>query len=410
MYKFFSSVLIVLIISQLSISCKESFKTSQDCVLPEITDTLDLAENIPGKSMGQKLESLLFWSQAEKERRFPMMQSIFPSLPIEAGSQTYLLKEGKKITPQWKDSTHLNQYMNENHIGGLVVLKDNEIRLEAYGGGVDQHTLWTSYSVAKSVSSLLVGAALKDGNIESLADPLEKYIPEFKGYDYGKVTVKQLLTMTSGIAWNEDYEDHNSDVAQMYLQDCNGNEPHILTYMKNLKAVHKPGEKWNYSTGETDLVGILIQKATGKSLATYLSEKIWKPFGMQQCAYWLTDECSGMNIGGSGLSASLTDYARLGIFMLQDGQIDKTPILAQAYLDEATLPLYATNDEGGGYGYLWWHNPDGSYAAHGIFGQLLYINPTKNIVIAQIAAWPQAGSKALSQSQKEMIEAVERAL
>lgn len=410
MYKFLSSLLIIGLVSQLSISCKEPVKTSGDCALPEIMDTLDLAKNIPGESMGQKLESLLFWSQAEKERRFPLMQSIFPSLPVKAGSQPYHLKKGKEIVPQWKDSTDLKQYIDENHIGGLMVLKDDEIRLEAYGNGVDRHTLWTSYSVAKSVSSMLVGVALKEGAIESLDDELQKYIPEFKGSDYGKVSVRQLLTMTSGIAWNEDYEDHGSDVAQMYLQDCEGREPHILTYMKNLKAEHKPGEKWNYSTGETDLVGILIQKATGKSLADYLSEKIWQPFGMQQCAHWLTDECSGMNIGGSGLSASLRDYARLGTFMLHEGKIGENTILDQEYLDEATLPLYATNDQGGGYGYLWWHNPDGSYAAHGIFGQLLYVNPTENIVIAQIAAWPQAGSKALSQSQNEMIRAVERAL
>ncbi len=117
--------------------------------------------------------------------------------------------------------------------------------------------------------------------------------------------------MTSGIEWNEDYEDHDSDVAQMYLSPCENTEAHILTYMKPLKFAHKPGTHWNYSTGETDLVGILVQKATGISLAEYLSEKIWKPFDMESDAYWLADECSHLNLGGSGLSASLRDFARL---------------------------------------------------------------------------------------------------
>ena len=377
-----------------------------ECEITKITDERDFTKNIPGETMGQKLESLLFWSQEEKERRFPIMQSIYPSIALAAGSEFYAYQENENLTPKWDNNTNLQSYIEENRIGGLIVIKDNVKRLEVYADGIDENTLWTSYSVAKSISSLLVGVALKDGFIKSLDDVLENYIPEFIGYDYGKVTVRQLLTMTSGIAWNEDYVDPNSDVAQMYLKPCEGEEAHILTYMKALKAVGKAGEKWNYSTGETDLVGILIQKATGKSLAEYLSEKVWKPLGMQQCGYWITDECSGMNIGGSGLSASLRDFARLGTLMLNDGKIGNESIFADEYLKNATSLLYQINDQGGGYGYLWWHNPDGSYAARGIFGQLLYIHPAENLIIAQMAAWPQAGSKELSQTQQAFIQAV----
>ncbi|MEO5789246.1 serine hydrolase, partial [Gelidibacter sp.] len=241
-------------------------------------------------------------------------------------------------------------------------------------------------------------------------DALENYIPEFKGQDYGKVTVRQVLTMTSGIAWNEDYEDVNSDVAQMYQAPCQDTEAHILTYMKSLRFAHAPGTHWNYSTGETDLVGILIQKATGKSLAEYLSEKIWKPWGMEHCAYWLADECSNLNIGGSGLSASLRDYARLGTLMLKEGKLGDESIFSEEYIDNAKSLLYEVNDEGGGYGYLWWRNNNGSYAAVGIFGQMLYVDPAKNLVIAQIAAWPKAGSKELTQRRQAFIDAVQRVI
>lgn len=371
-----------------------------------INDERDRPENIPGETMGQKLESLLFWSQEEKERRFRMMHAIYPSVPVAAGAQVFAYGEAKDLIPKWEDTTTLSSYMEDNRIGGVIVLKDNTIRMEAYGLEAGPQTLWTSYSVAKSISSLLVGVALQDGAIKHLDDALEHYIPEFKGYDYGKVTVRQLLTMTSGIAWSEDYVDPNSDVAQMYQKACEGEEAHILTYMKQLKSIHKPGEQWNYSTGETDLVGILIQKATGKTLGQYLSDKIWQPFGMQQCAYWLADECSGLNIGGSGLSASLRDYARLGTIMLNGTVVNGQTIVAPEWLEAATSLLYQTNDQGGGYGYLWWRNPDGSYAAHGIFGQMLYVHPDENLVIAQIAAWPQAGSKELSQKQQDFIKAV----
>ncbi len=378
----------------------------------ERKDTIDFAKErqmIPGQTMGQKMESLLFWSVAEKERRFPYMQKIFPSIEIPDGSKVYPLKKGADIQPHWLDGTTLSSYIKENHISGIIVLKDDQVRLEVYGDGVDSNTLWTSFSVAKSVTSMLLGVALKQGDVQSMDDSLAKYIPELKGQDYGKVTVRQLLTMTSGIEWNEDYQDHQSDVAQMYLQPCEGAEAHILTYMKPMKSIHTPGTVWNYSTGETDLLGILIQKATGKSLAEYLSEKIWQPWGMGHTAYWLADECSHLNFGGSGLSATLRDYARLGTVMLHKGEQGKGNLFSEEWLKDATALLYPTGNGGGGYGYLWWRFPNGSYAAIGIFGQLIYVNPEKNIVIAQIAAREDASSKALTKKRWEFIEAVERA-
>lgn len=383
---------------------------AQDCQSHVTNIAHEERAAIPGETMGQKLESLLFWSQAQRQRRFPIMQDIFPSIPVPAGAQTFPLEAGKNITPQWNDKTTVASYMKDNHIGGVIVLQDNKIRLEEYAEGIDKETLWTSFSVAKSVSSILLGVALKQGAIESLNDPLDRYIPELTGYDYGKVTVGQLLTMTSGIGWNEDSEDPQSDVAQMYQRPCQNNEAHILTYMKSLEFVHEPGTHWNYSTGETDLVGILVQKATGKSLAQYLSEKIWQPWGMENCGYWLADECSNLNIGGSGLSASLRDYARLGTLMLHNGKRGDKALLSEEYLEDATSLLYETNDQGGGYGYLWWRFKDGSYAAVGIFGQLLYIDPNKDLVIAQFAAWPKASSRNLTQGRSAFIDAVHRAV
>lgn len=367
-------------------------------------------EIITGETMGQKLESLLFWTQEERERRFPEMYKLFPSLPIEKGDNVYPLAKEEQISLKFKNGFSADSYIKDNHIAGLIVVQSDRIIFEKYAEGVSENSLWTSFSVAKSVSSILLGIALKDGDIESMDDLLEKYIPELRGYDYGKVSVYQLLTMTSGIGWNEDYADHNSDVAQMYLQACQGNEDHILSYMKNLKFAHRPGTVWNYSTGETDLLGILIQKASGKSLAAYLSEKVWQPWGMEHCAYWLKDECSGANIGGSGLSASLRDFARLGTLMLNKGQNGELNLFTDDYLKNATRPLYKTNDSGAGYGYLWWRDKDSSYRAVGIFGQLLYINPDKDLIIAQIAAWPQATSKELTKNRQEFIDAVEHAV
>lgn len=375
-------------------------------------DTIDFHKELasmPGETIGEKMESVLFWTVAEKQRRFPHMQDIFPSIKVNAGSKIYPLEDGKTMGSVFNDIS-VENYIKENNVGGLIVLKDGKVRLEKYGKGIDQNTVWTSFSVAKSVTSMLLGAALKEGAVKSLDDQLSEYIPELMQVDYGKVTVRQLLTMTSGIGWNEDYGDHHSDVAQMYLQPCDGTEPHILTYMKKLKFVTQPGKTWNYSTGETDLLGILIQKATGKSLAEYLSEKIWKPWGMEHEAYWVADECSNLNLGGSGLSATLRDYARLGTVMLQKGKSGDQSLFAEEWMKDATSLLQATGDDGGGYGYLWWRFPNGNFAAFGIFGQMIYINPKTNVVIAQFAAWPRAGSDLLSTKRAAFVSAVEKAL
>ncbi len=366
-------------------------------------------QTIPGQTMGQKMESLLFWTQPEKNDRFPQMHTIFPSFEVPTGKTIKPLSKGVSLEKKI-GGDKLDTYFKENHIAGVVVLKDGKIQLEKYGQNADRNTVWTSFSVAKSVTSMLLGAALKDGSIQNMDDPLEKYIKAFANEDYGKVTVRQLLTMTSGIAWNEDYADAQSDVAQMYHQPCHGKEAHIISYMKKLKSVQPAGSAFNYSTGETDLLGILIQEATGKNLAAYLSEKIWQPWGMEHSGYWLADECSGQNIGGSGLSATLRDFARLGDAMLYRDTRGHHPFLADEYLQNATSLLIPTGKDGSGYGYLWWRFPNGSYAAFGIFGQMIYINPATKVVIAQNAAWPAAGSKELSARRAAFIEEVERAL
>lgn len=388
-------------------SCKQSRTL---CQPDSIIDSRDYAENISGETMGQKLESLLFWSQEDRERRFPIMHSIYPSSPVKIGNKKYALGAGIPLQlDKLNDTINLESYMSNLGVKGVIVIENGLVRFEKRAEDIKQNTLWTSFSVAKSVTSMLVGVALKNGDIKSLDDELQLYIQELEGCDYGKITVRQLLTMTSGIAWNEDYGDPHSDVAQMYQKECVGKEAHILSYMKDLKQQHTAGKKFNYNTGETDLLGILVQKASEKSLSAYLSEHIWSPMGMEQCAFWLSDECSGYNIGGSGLSANLRDFARLGVLMLNDGKIGGKQILATEWLDNARSILVPRGEKGG-YGYLWWVNADGSYMALGIFGQMVYVNPAKNLVIAQIAAWNQAESKELVSIRQDFIQAVEDAL
>jgi CubicO group peptidase (beta-lactamase class C family) len=167
-----------------------------------------------------------------------------------------------------------------------------------------------------------------------------------------------------------------------------------------------PGERWVYKTGETDLIGILVTRATGKTLAAYLSEKIWKPYGMAADALWLKDGVDGTEAGGSGVSATLGDYARLGQFLLDGGTAHGEPVLADGWIADATHKHADIGVPGRGYGYQWWTYDNGAFAGIGIFGQLLYVDPARHLVIAQMAAWPVATNDEQARARAAFVDAV----
>jgi CubicO group peptidase (beta-lactamase class C family) len=382
------------------------------CLLAALSCCLAAAPPLAAKdppSVGQQREDVLFWTQAEREARFPRMSTLFPSDRVAHGTHVHALPQGRPLTPRWDNaSATVADYMRQYHVAGVMVLQHGRIRLQRYAPGFGPRQRWTSFSVAKSVTSTLLGIALRQGDVHSLDDTLATYIPQLRGSAYAKVTVRQLLTMTSGVLWNEDYSDPDSDVAQMYRSACHDGLAHVLSYLRTLPRAWPAGTHWNYNTAETDLLGILVQRATHRSLAQYLSQTIWKPYGMAADAYWLKDECDGSDTGGSGLSATLADYARIGQFMLDGGRIDGKPVIADAWMHGAMQRQENVAAPDRGYGYLWWTDADGSYAAIGIFGQLLYVDPARGLVIAQVAAWPHADTDALVAARRAFVAAVKR--
>ncbi|GAB2545128.1 serine hydrolase domain-containing protein [Rhodanobacter koreensis] len=362
-------------------------------------------------TIGQQRESVLFWSQAQREAQFRRMYELFPSDRAAHGAHVHALPQGQPlIMPGKGTSAWLAGYMDEYHLAGVMVLQHGRVRLQRYALGFKPEQRWESFSVAKSVTSTLLGIALQRGDIHSLDDTLGTYIPELRDSAYAKVTVQQLLTMTSGVHWNEDYADAKSDVAQMYLHACVDGQAHIVTYLRKQPRQWPAGTHWNYNTAETDLLGILVQRATHRSLAAYLSQTIWQPYGMASDAYWIKDECDGSDTGGSGLSATLSDYARLGQFMLDGGRIGGKPVVAKVWLEGALRRQENVDEPDRGYGYLWWTDSDGSYAAIGIFGQMVYVDPARQLVIAQVGAWPHATSDALVAARREFVAAIKRAV
>jgi len=217
-------------------------------------------------------------------------------------------------------------------------------------------------------------------------DKVSDYIPQMKGSAYDDVSISQLLTMTSGVRWNEDYDDPASDVARFNNHQPEPGMPAIVSYLRQLPREAPPGQRWLYSTGETNLVGILISQATGKPLSQYLQEKVWGPVGMEQQATWILSK-TGEEISGCCIQASARDYARFGQFILEGARVNGQSILPDGWLQQAGTRQADIGQPGRGYGYQWWTYDDGSFAARGIFGQGIFIDPRRQLVIVSNANW-----------------------
>lgn len=331
---------------------------------------------------------ILFWSQAQRDANFPAMEKLFPGSTIKAPAHARVLPAGAPLPIPAAD---VDAFMSSMNVAGLIVLQNGKVRLERYARGLTAEGRWTSFSVAKSFTSTLVGAALKDGYIKSLNDPVTRYIPELAGSGYDGVTVAQLLTVTSGVKWNEDYTDPKSDVARMFLEPVPAGVDPTVYFMRKLPRDTAPGTKWVYKTGETNLIGVLVRRATGKSLVAYAEEKIWKPAGMERDGFWMTDQTRA-EVSGCCLSVSLRDYARFGQFVLEGGH----GVTAKRWFADATKPHAEVAPGGFGYGYQWWTYPGGRFGAVGIFGQGIVIDPATKTVVAMVSAAPKASDRAAS--------------
>ncbi|MGB3752893.1 MAG: serine hydrolase domain-containing protein [Parerythrobacter sp.] len=351
----------------------------------------------PLQELTLEQQQVLFWDDATRSARFRKMEDYFPGTEVKARSKRTLPRGD---TLPGASMALLDAYLAEHNAAGIMVLEDGRVRYEKYGLGMKATDRWTSFSVAKSFTSTLLGAAVKDGSIASLDDPVSKYVPGLVGSAYDDVSIEQLATMTSGVAWNEDYSDPNSDVARMFAVQPVDGEPMAVTYMKTLDRDAPAGEKWVYKTGETNLIGTVVEGAVGMTLAEYAKEKIADPAGFEDSLFWISDPTDA-SIGGCCLSLRLSDYARFGQFVL-DGGGDVVP---DGWFARATS-AQADLGNGFGYGYQWWTYPGGVYGAQGIFGQAITIVPQRNLVVAVIGNWPRATSSDARRDFRTAVAAV----
>ena len=377
---------------------------------------LSAAPAIAQKPVGKTpVPSILTWTQKQQLERYPAIEKTYVVTTLKKGDKVSPLpKAAKQIDPKVSyggKSSSIDDFIKTNRITGLIAVKDGQIVLEKYALGRKPEDRWTSFSVAKSVTSTLIGAAIKDRYIRSIYDPITYYLPELEGSAYDGVTLEEVMSMTSGAKWNEDYTNLKSDVAQAGTAEPKPGEfDPLITYMAKLKREAPPGTKFVYKTGETDLAGLALSRAlAGKPLAQYASEKLWAPYGMEADAIWMVDK-AGHERGGCCMSMTLRDYARIGLFMLGGGKINGQDILPDGWVDEATtnqLPKGAKDARGQpqSYGYFWWPRED-SYAAIGIYGQGISVYPGDNLVIAINSAYVKPTDRTQSAKQAALFKAI----
>ena len=337
---------------------------------------------------------------------FRNIERLFPTRVVRKGSHVHPLPASERQLTNVQFTSDgiqydLYDYVALNRVAGLLVLKNGAIALESYQLGNTQHTRWVSMSIVKSMLSALFGAAIKSGHIRSIDDPITQYAPQLAGGAYDEVTVRNLLQMASGVKWDETYTNPTSDRRRMLALQEAQKPGAILSFMARLPREAPPGTRFNYSTGETQVAAAVLRGAVKRPLADYLSERIWAKFGMESDATWWLESPDGLEIGGSGLSATLRDYGRFGLFMLAGGSAGGEQILPVGWLRDASSPK-TVGGQNVDYGYLLWPIPnaaatihEGAFEARGIFGQHVYMNPRENVVIAVWSALPKPTGKAV---------------
>ncbi len=348
------------------------------------------------------------------------MAEIFPARTISKAPTQSTLKEAplyiEGLTYSFGGDTHsFKTFLKRNNSQGIVVLHQGNIVYERYFGKAHEGTQFASWSVAKSITSTLVGIAIGDGLISSVDDRVSDYVTDLKGTAYEHVTVKQVLQMSSGVEFNETYEgDDEADIITYFMSTMFTNAERANEAAASFPRGQEAGTTFNYNTAETQILGWLLTKVTGKPLSEYLEKKIWQPLGMSHDATWLLDRPGreGMEMAGCCINASLRDYAKIGQLYLQDGVWNNLHILPRGWVLEATTPsaphlqFTGRQDPAIGYQYLWWVPTEGTYVAEGVRGQFIYVDPSAEMVIASAATWPTAWSDEKRREAHEAFAAV----
>lgn len=355
-----------------------------------------LAENgVTQHAEGPIAETVVAARQAKHDPALNMltyqhMDAIFNTQPVVAGTPNPLPKGTAWTDAQFKfqvdgKTYSLDEALERMRVNSIVVMRGGKLVYEKYRNGTNENTRSIIYSASKSVTAILVGIAVEKGIIDSIDDPVDKYLPELANSAYAGVPIKNLMSMQSGSNWREDY----SPGSELYVhrdRSLNRQEVHYEDYGLKLAKETAPGKAFNYSTLDTCIVGWVLDKKLGGKFSEFMSENLWTPSGMEADAYWV--EAGPVSdprpFYGAGLATTTRDFARLGQLMMNGGRINGNQVVSEEWVKTISSPQGGLNH----YGYFWWMKPNGAYAALGVNGQALYVDPSTQTVIAINSYWP----------------------
>lgn len=336
---------------------------------------------------------------------FRTMPDQWPARAVHRAGPVFELPQQPRPLPRtfaYKGADRdMEEFLARRATTGLLVLARDRITAERHFLGNDEHTRTISWSVCKSFVSALMGIAIAEGKIRSVEDPVTGYVASLRGSGYDGVRIKDVLQMSSGVRFREDYGDMTSDINRMGLTLSLGFP--LSGFVASLVNEKTPGTYNRYVSMDTQVLGMVLASATGKSLSSYLEEKIWSRLGAESDAYWLLDG-EGMEWAFGGLNMTLRDYGRFGRLYLQGGRWNGGQIVPAQWVRDSVTPDAPHLMPGGnpasesrlGYGYQWWipeaegaegtGKPSSEFLALGVYGQYIYVSPDDDLVIVKTSA------------------------
>ena len=337
------------------------------------------------------------FSGTDQSQKFNRVNEYFPTSQLYSSKTPLNFENGAPLDLPIEfrfqsQSVNVNEYLNRTDVTALLILKDGKIRYENYWLTGGEQVKWLSMSVGKSYISALIGIALDQNYINSIEDPVTMYVPQLKQSAYDGVRIKDILQMSSGASWNEDYGDPNSDINRSVRIFALGGS--LDEFAASLTNENKPGTFNRYNSTDTQVLGMLLREATGISVTQYMQKMLWDPIGAEDDAYWLLDS-EDMEVAYGGLNATARDYAKLGELYRLKGKLNGKQILSSDWVNASIKPdaphlmpgENILSDYPLGYGYQWWiPDTSGDFMAIGVYNQFIYISPNNNTVIVQLAA------------------------
>jgi CubicO group peptidase (beta-lactamase class C family) len=344
-----------------------------------------------------------FFDEDKRIENFRHLERIMPANKISrSGPKHKFTRNIRELNTTYEfrgETRSVDEFLDRTVTTGFLVVKDDMIVTEKYFLGATEETMFTSMSVAKSFVSALVGIAIDEGFIKTVDDSISDYVTALRGSGYDGVPIKHVLQMSSGVKFDEVYDDLFSDINLLFYKVFGLGQP-MNDYMAGLGPESPSGETSYYRSCDTQALGMLISAVTGKSVSEYLEEKIWSKIGMEYDAFWSTDD-HGTELAFGFLNAALRDYAKFGVLYLHGGSYNGEQIVSEEWVRESVTPDNPNLQPGEkpegyetfgnfGYQYQWWipDNPDGEYLAIGVWGQYIYVYPKENLVIVKTSVDP----------------------